>query len=578
MEDNNEYEQERLKIIAENEKLLTSLGLNGFSSNAPSSRASSSTPASKRKAPANGKHEPTKKKAKIVAPPPARLSMRLRGQQAKTEEDVQAIEEFNANLEKENQRNRYLAKKIRKPVMELGEMVDEEEDEKDVNKIKDLQTVFHDLSLKDFPRPSGMNRDYDDLEPASAAAQAADLSLRQLYGKVRYIDEVKATAGRSYSLIVHPEKTKCLVISGDKRGQLGIWDADANVQGVADEDEEDSPTNNVWRVQAHQASAISCLRWNPVNSQTLYTASYDCSLRRFDLATATSTEVYSTPDVDALFNQFDLTPDGNQVWLSDSDGGMNHLDMREGKHIRRRYVIAESPSAAGKKVGGFSINPVEPWLVCSAHNDRNMRIWDLRHIDKVKMQPFEFEEGPKPAEGIEPPHDSETYPTQNCEWDAISEYEAKKPKARILRARAPHGLSCSAAFWDMSGKRILTTSYDDRIRVWDANPSKFVDNSPTRNLTEVWQARHDTQVGRWVTVFKAQWSPYADIAPHIMVGNMKRRLTILSGLTGSVIGDFSYNTITAVPAVHAMHPNRPGTVLGANASGKVMRFAVVEDE
>jgi hypothetical protein len=85
-------EQERLKIIAENEKLLTSLGLNGFSSNAPSSRASSSTPASKRKAPANGKHEPTKKKAKIVAPPPTRLSMRLRGQQAKTEEDVQAIE------------------------------------------------------------------------------------------------------------------------------------------------------------------------------------------------------------------------------------------------------------------------------------------------------------------------------------------------------------------------------------------------------------------------------------------------------------------------------------------------------
>ena len=92
------------------------------------------------------------------------------------------------------------------------------------------------------------------------------------------------------------------------------------------------------------------------SSFQLYTASYDCSLRRFDLATATSTEVYSTPDVDALFNQFDLTPDGNQVWLSDSDGGMNHLDMREGKHIRRRYVIAESPSAAGKKVGGFSIN------------------------------------------------------------------------------------------------------------------------------------------------------------------------------------------------------------------------------
>jgi hypothetical protein len=47
-------------------------------------------------------------------------------------------QEFNANLEKENQKNRYLAKKIRKPVMELGDMMDEEEDEKDVTKIKDL--------------------------------------------------------------------------------------------------------------------------------------------------------------------------------------------------------------------------------------------------------------------------------------------------------------------------------------------------------------------------------------------------------------------------------------------------------
>jgi hypothetical protein len=91
-------------------------------------------------------------------------------------------------------------------------------------------------------------------------------------------------------------------------------------------------------------------------------------------------------------------------------------------------------------------------------------IWDLRNIDKLKMQPFDFEEGPEPAKGIAPPHDRANYPTRNCEWDAISEYETKNSKARILRARAPHGLSCSAAFWDMSGKRVLTTSYDDKIR------------------------------------------------------------------------------------------------------------------
>jgi len=57
----------------------------------------------------------------------------------------------------------------------------------------------------------------------------------------------------------------------------------------------------------------------------------------------------------------------------------------------------------------------------------------------------------------------------------------------------------------------------DYSSVWDANPKKFIANSSTENLKEIWSARHDTQVGRWVTVFKAQWSPYADVAPHVAV-------------------------------------------------------------
>ena len=91
-------------------------------------------------------------------------------------------------------------------------------------------------------------------------------------------------------------------------------------------------------------------------------------------------------------------------------------------------------------------------------------VWDLRYIDKVKLQPFEFDSGLEPAKELAPPHDSTNYPTRGCDWSAISDYEEKHPKNRILRARAPHGLSCSSAYWDMSGKRILTTSYDDKIR------------------------------------------------------------------------------------------------------------------
>lgn len=51
-------------------------------------------------------------------------------------------------------------------------------------------------------------------------------------------------------------------------------------------------------------------------------------------------------------------------------------------------------------------------------------------------------------------------------------------------------------------------------------------------------------------------------------------------MTGAVrlVLTLSSNSVTAVPAVHAMHPGRPGTVLGANAGGKIMRFGIVEGE
>jgi hypothetical protein len=50
------------------------------------------------------------------------------------------------------------------------------------------------------------------------------------------------------------------------------WDAEGPIQDVTDEDGQTtsgSPISNVWRVQAHQASAVSCLRWNPVDAQTV---------------------------------------------------------------------------------------------------------------------------------------------------------------------------------------------------------------------------------------------------------------------------------------------------------------------
>lgn len=48
------------------------------------------------------------------------------------------------------------------------------------------------------------------------------------------------------------------------------WDADAPVLDTTDEDGETvegDPLQNVWRIQAHQTSAISCMRWDTCNAE-----------------------------------------------------------------------------------------------------------------------------------------------------------------------------------------------------------------------------------------------------------------------------------------------------------------------
>lgn len=56
-----------------------------------------------------------------------------------------------------------------------------------------------------------------------------------------------------------------------------------------------------------------------------------------------------------------------------------------------------------------------------------------------------------------------TAPQYETPWSAIDKHMAGKGRD-LLRASFQHGKSCSAAYWDPWGKRVLTTSYDDRLR------------------------------------------------------------------------------------------------------------------
>jgi hypothetical protein len=69
---------------------------------------------------------------------------------------------------------------------------------------------------------------------------------------------------------------------------------------------------------------------------------------------------------------------------------------------------------------------------------------------------------------IEPDEESKpkfnTHPTSNIGNEKVANYQASSKGKGLLRAAYQHGKSCSAAYWDPWGRRILTTSYDDKLR------------------------------------------------------------------------------------------------------------------
>jgi hypothetical protein len=86
------------------------------------------------------------------------------------------------------------------------------------------------------------------------------------------------------------------------------------------------------------------------------------------------------------------------------------------------------------------------------------RIWDTRHLDSIPSEPF-------PTLTAASDHDRSLYPDTMSEWNEhVYPAMQKKKHAGLLRTESPHEKSCSAAFWDPTGRKVLTTCYDDRIR------------------------------------------------------------------------------------------------------------------
>ncbi|KAI7550047.1 DNA damage-binding protein [Hortaea werneckii] len=513
-----EYEQARQEKIAKNQQLLQQLQLDAQQTGiGPKSKPKpQQTSGQKRKRPVE--------KIKKEDAGPRRTSARLQGIVADSEVARQKSE-----ADAEAYREQEKAKRQR--VSEDINLVDAVVNGRTWNKAGNWLTAFG-------PANPG-ERTFTEQH----IKETSDKELRQLRERMNNLqlwegaepNRIKITPERIYSLGFHPNQEKALVFAGDKLGNLGLFDAsqtapqevkqeadDADEDGDADHEFE--PAISTFKVHTR---TISAFQFAPNDANSLYTASYDSSVRKLDLEKGQAIEVYAPEDkaADAAVSGVEISrTDPNMLHFTTLDGAFGIHDLRTPAH-----ETVELLQLSEKKIGGFSLHPAHPHIIATASLDRTMKIWDLRKIS-----------GKHDARA---PH-------------MVGEHTSK--------------LSVSHANFNSAGQ-VATASYDDTVKIYDFSSAATWSPGQTLSEEEMEPATvipHNNQTGRWVTILRAQWQMQPqDGIQRFCIGNMNRFVDVYTS-KGQQLAQLGGEGITAVPAVAKLHDSMDWIAAGT-ASGKL---------
>lgn len=317
-------------------------------------------------------------------------------------------------------------------------------------------------------------------------------------------------------------------------GNLGLFDASQTEAGVKkevkveeeDEEEEEEASEPVISAFKVHSRTITSLVF-PADGNSVYTGSYDSSVRKLDLQKGIAVEVYAPKDMDTDLGISSIAiPSTNPhlVYFSTLEGSF-------GRHDMRTPSDSELWQLGGKKIGGFSLHPLHPHLAATASLDRTLKIWDLRKIVGKK---------------------DERHPS------LVGEHESR--------------LSVSHASWSAAG-HVATASYDDTIKIHSfpaAGSFKAGHKLDDEAMAPTSIIKHNNQTGRWVTILKPKWQERPeDGIQKFVIGNMNRFVDVFSS-EGDILGQLGGDPglITAVPACVGFHPEKLW-IAGANASGKL---------
>ncbi|KAG4167899.1 hypothetical protein ERO13_A13G224600v2 [Gossypium hirsutum] len=307
----------------------------------------------------------------------------------------------------------------------------------------------------------------------------------------------------------HPTNNHIL-LSGDKKGQLGVWDF-AKVH-------EKTVYGNI------HSCILNNMRFSPANDGMIYAASSDGTVSCTDLETGISSTLmnlnpdgWQGPGSWRMLYGMDINLERGVVLVADNFGFLYLVDSRSNSQTGKAIMIHKK----GSKVVGLHCNPFQPDLLLSCGNDHFARLWDMRRL------------------------------------------EAGSVLANLEHRRVVN----SAYFSPFSGTKILTTSQDNRLRIWD---SIFRDlDSPSREIV------HSHDFNRHLTPFRAEWDPkdpsesLAVIGRYISEnynGTALHPIDFIDINTGQLVAEVMDPNITTITPVNKLHPRDDVLASGSSRS------------
>uniref|UniRef100_K3W540 WD repeat-containing protein 76 n=1 Tax=Globisporangium ultimum (strain ATCC 200006 / CBS 805.95 / DAOM BR144) TaxID=431595 RepID=K3W540_GLOUD len=315
-------------------------------------------------------------------------------------------------------------------------------------------------------------------------------------------DIVKATEERIYSIVFHSRQDKLVVATGDKRGNLSLWSAD-----------EPSDAEDVVVMYRPHTLPITQLHFAPEDSTKLVSASFDGSIREFDLKAGAFSELYGTQD-DVGITSMTLDIEHNAYLISCDDGHVCSVDRRESQKNASRFLLHE------KKINTVHQHPEFRFCLATASLDRTVCLWDSRKLSKSNNKPL---------------------------------------------VTMPHERSVNCAYFSPTGDHLVTVGLDNYVNLFNTGDAKHHD---AHSVAPTLAIPHNNQTGRWLTKLHATWDPkHKD---RFVIGCMQqpRRIQLFKATRKNPIQELTSEYFNSVHSINVFHPTLDA-ICGGNSSGRL---------